>query len=73
MFDKVDRNSNGRVNRMELRLALDFLCKQFDIDVKRVNTVIMNIINYHDNIIKNNIINIITPMMVIILNVHDQW
>ena len=57
---------------MELRLALDFLCKQFDIDVKRVNTVIMNIINYHDNIIKNNIINIITPMMVIILNVHDQ-
>ena len=36
MFDKVDRDGNEKVNRTELRLALNFLCKQYDIDIKRV-------------------------------------
>ena len=44
VFDKVDRNGNASVNRMELRLALDFLCKQYDIDVKRVSLIIIIII-----------------------------
>jgi len=35
VFDKVDRNKDEYVNRMELRLAMKFLCKQFEIDFKR--------------------------------------
>jgi len=35
VFDKVDRNKDEYVNRMELRMAMKFLCKQFEIDFKR--------------------------------------
>ena len=44
VFDKVDRNGDASVNRMELRLALDFLCKQYDINVKRVSVIIVILI-----------------------------
>ena len=44
VFDKVDRDGNESVNRTELRLALDFLCKQYNIDVKRVTVITVVII-----------------------------
>ena len=47
VFDKVDRDGNGRVNRTELRLALNFLCKQYDIDIKRVGMFLLLLLYCH--------------------------
>ena len=37
IFDKVDLNQDCYVNRMEMRLACKYLCKQFDFNCKRVS------------------------------------
>ena len=69
VFDKVDRNGDASVNRMELRLALDFLCKQYDINVKRVSVIIVILITIIVVIII--IIVIVMAIIVIVITNND--
>ena len=49
VFSKVDRNQDLRVNRMELRLACKYLCKQFNIDIKNQGELFREIIGSDRN------------------------
>ena len=44
VFSKVDRNQDMRVNRMELRLACKYLCKQFNIDTQHQGELFRDIL-----------------------------